>query len=488
MLHLTDILYKVNLTEVHGSTDVEIADVQIDSRKVGKNSLFIAVSGVAVDGHQFIDKAVENGAVAILYETPPAAKHEGVTYVQVTNTAMAAGITAHNFYDQPSFKLKLVGVTGTNGKTTIATLQYKLFTALGYTCGLVSTVENMVAGEVVPSTHTTPDAVSLNQLLHKMVKAGCSHVFMEVSSHAIHQHRIAGLKFEGGLFSNITHDHLDYHQTFDEYIRAKKAFFDQLPTAAFALTNIDDKRGEVMIQNTVAKRATYSLRKMADFKGKIIENDLAGLLMQVNGQEVHFRLIGEFNAYNLLAVYGSAVLLGEDSNQVLTVLSNITGAEGRFDYTVSPKDKVIGIVDYAHTPDALVNVLSTVNKLRKGEEKVITVVGCGGDRDKTKRPVMAEAACTHSDRVIFTSDNPRTEDPNQIIADMEAGLNAAAKRKSISIVDRRQAIKMAVDMAKAGDIVLIAGKGHEKYQEINGVKHHFDDKEVLGEMFELMNK
>jgi UDP-N-acetylmuramoyl-L-alanyl-D-glutamate--2,6-diaminopimelate ligase len=486
MKHLTDILYKVNLTEVQGSTDVEVTDVQIDSRKVAPGSVFIAVSGVAVDGHQFIEKAVENGAVAILYETSPAAKKEGVTYIQVVNSAQAAGIVAHNFYDQPSVKARLVGVTGTNGKTTIATLLYKLYTTLGFTCGLVSTVENLVAGKVIPSTHTTPDAISLNKLLHDMVENNCSHIFMEVSSHAVHQNRIAGLQFDGAIFSNITHDHLDYHKTFDEYIKAKKAFFDQLPSTAFALTNKDDKRGEVMVQNTVAKKATYSLKNAADFKGKIIENDLAGLLMSVNGQEVHFRLIGEFNAYNLLAVYGASVLLGEESKQVLLALSNITGAEGRFDYSVSPKEKVIGIIDYAHTPDALVNVLSTVNKLRKG--KVITVVGCGGDRDKTKRPVMAEAACTHSDKVIFTSDNPRSEDPNQIIADMEAGLNAAAKRKSVSIVDRRQAIKMAVDMANKGDIVLIAGKGHEKYQEINGVKHHFDDKEVLMEMFELMNK
>jgi UDP-N-acetylmuramoyl-L-alanyl-D-glutamate--2,6-diaminopimelate ligase len=485
---LSDILYKVQTTALTGNTDIDISGVQIDSRKVKEGSLFVAVKGVAADGHQFIAKAIELGAAAIVCEELPESQNERITYVQTTNSAEAAGIIAHNFYDQPTQKIKLVGVTGTNGKTTIATLLYKLFTSLGYKCGLVSTVENQIAGKVVPATHTTPDAVSLNALLKQMVDEGCEFTFMEVSSHAVHQRRIAGLEFAGGLFSNITHDHLDYHKTFDEYIKAKKAFFDGLPSSAFAITNVDDKRGTVMLQNTVAKKYTYSLKTIADFKGKILENSLTGLVMTINDQEVHFRLIGEFNAYNLLAVYGAAICLGEDKAHVLQYLSNTTGAEGRFDYMISSNEKVIGIVDYAHTPDALVNVLDTIKKLKQGHEQVITVVGCGGDRDKTKRPVMGEVACEHSDKVIFTSDNPRSEDPQQILVDMEATLNSAASRKYVSIVDRKQAIKTAVNMAQPEDIVLIAGKGHEKYQEIKGVKHHFDDKEVLKEMFELLKK
>ena len=476
------------MVAVSGSTDVVVSGVQIDSRKVSHRSVFVAVKGVAVDGHQFIDKALEAGAIAVVCQDMPARQKDGVTYVQTEDSAEAAGLLAHNFFDQPSTKLKLVGVTGTNGKTTIATLLYKLFTCLGYQCGLVSTVENMIAGKVIPSTHTTPDAISLNALLKQMVDEGCAYTFMEVSSHAVHQRRIAGLQFAGALFSNITHDHLDYHKTFDEYIKAKKGFFDGLSANAFAITNLDDKRGTVMLQNTAAKKLTYSLRSVADFKGKILENSLAGLIMTVNEQEVHFRLIGEFNAYNLLAVYGAAVSLGEEKQEVLQCLSNVTGAEGRFDYSVSPKEKIIAIVDYAHTPDALINVLATIKKLRQGNEQVITVVGCGGDRDKTKRPVMAEVACEHSDKVIFTSDNPRTEDPLQILSDMEEGLSVSARRKYIAIADRKQAIKTAISMAKPEDIVLVAGKGHEKYQEINGVKHHFDDKEVVQEMFELLNK
>ena len=481
-------MYKVHITATGGSTGIDVNSVQIDSRRVQQGSLFIAVKGSGVDGHQFIDKAIQSGAIAVVCEVLPAQQVQGVTYVQTINSAEAAGVIAHNFYDQPTQKLKLVGVTGTNGKTTIATLLYKLFTCLGYDCGLLSTVENQIAGRVVPATHTTPDPVSLNALLKQMVDEKCTHAFMEVSSHAVHQRRIAGLEFAGALFSNITHDHLDYHKTFDEYIKAKKAFFDALPSSAFAITNIDDKRGLIMLQNTAAKKFSYSLRTMADFKGKILENTLTGLMMSVNDQEVHFRLIGEFNAYNLLAVFGAAICLGEEKNAVLQCLSATDGAEGRFDYLVSPKEKVIGIVDYAHTPDALLNVLATIKKLRSGDEQVITVVGCGGDRDKTKRPVMGEVACEHSDKVIFTSDNPRSEDPEQIIADMETGLNTAAKRKYIAIPDRKQAIKTAVGMANTEDIVLIAGKGHEKYQEIKGVKHHFDDKEVLSEMFGLLNK
>lgn len=488
MKKLSDILYKVHTTALTGNTNIDVTNVQIDSRQVQKGSLFMAVRGVAVDGHQFIAKAVEQGAVAVVCEEMPSSKPDGITYVQTSNSAEAAGIVAHNFYDQPTTKLKLIGVTGTNGKTTIATLLYKVFTCLGYKCGLVSTVANQIGEKIIPATHTTPDAISLNALLKQMADEDCEYAFMEVSSHAVHQRRIAGLQFAGSLFSNITHDHLDYHKTFDEYIKAKKGFFDALPSSAFAITNADDKRGHVMLQNTAAKKYSYSLRTVADFKGKILENLLTGLVMTINDQEVHFRLIGEFNAYNLLAVYGAAICLGQDKAQVLRCLSNTTGAEGRFDYLISPKERVIGIVDYAHTPDALVNVLTTIKKLKQGHGQLITVVGCGGDRDRTKRPIMAEVACEHSDRVIFTSDNPRSEDAQQILNEMEAGLNSAAKRKYLSIVDRKQAIKTAVDMAKPEDIVLVAGKGHEKYQEINGVKYHFDDKEVLKEMFELLGK
>jgi len=488
MALLQDILYKAGIRSVTGRTDAEIKDVQTDSRKITDGSLFIAIRGVNVDGHQFIEKVVANGAVAVVAEQLPAVLKEGVTYVQVENSGIAAGFIAHNFYGQPSEKLKLVGVTGTNGKTTIATLLYKLFTALGYQCGLLSTVQNKVGEKVIEATHTTPDQVSINALLKEMVDTGCTHVFMESSSHAIHQHRIAGLKFAGGIFSNITHDHLDYHKTFDEYIKVKKSFFDTLGVTAFAISNADDKRGVVMLQNSVAHRYLYSLRTMADFKGKILENSLTGLVMTVNDQEVHFRLIGEFNAYNLLAVYGAAICLGEDKQEVLRCLSILTGAEGRFDYIISKGERVIGIVDYAHTPDALLNVLATIRNLRKGHEQVITVVGCGGDRDKTKRPIMAEVAAEHSDRVILTSDNPRSEDPAQILRDMEAGLNTAAKRKTISIADRKEAIKTAVSFSKTDDIVLIAGKGHEKYQDIKGVKYPFDDKEILIEMFEMLGK
>jgi UDP-N-acetylmuramoyl-L-alanyl-D-glutamate--2,6-diaminopimelate ligase len=485
---LRDVLYKVAIRSVAGSTDTEVKDIQIDSRKVKPGGLFIAVKGSGTDGHQFIDKAIENGAAIIVCEVLPASVKDNVEYVQVENSAAAAGYIAHNFFGHPTEKLKLVGVTGTNGKTTIATLLYKLFTALGYTCGLVSTVQNVIGNKVLEATHTTPDSVSLNQLLGQMVEEGCTHAFMEVSSHAVHQHRIAGLQFTGGLFSNITHDHLDYHKTFDEYIRVKKSFFDSLPSTAFALSNVDDKRGTVMLQNTNARKYLYSLKTVADYKGKIIENNLSGLVMNMNDQEVHFRLIGEFNAYNLLAVFGAAMCMKEDKHEVLRCLSVLTGAEGRFDYIISPKDKIIAIVDYAHTPDALLNVLATIKKLKKGFEQVITVVGCGGDRDKTKRPVMAEVAVEYSDKVLFTSDNPRSEDPAQIIKDMEQGLPTAARRKYISIVDRREAIKTAISLAKPEDIILVAGKGHEKYQDIKGVKHHFDDKEELVRLFEELDR
>jgi len=485
---LQEILYKVRIRSVHGNLDVDVRDLQVDSRKVGKASAFIAVKGTHTDGHQFIDAVSLVQPAAIICEVMPAGLQDGITYIQVESSAAASGLMAHNFFGQPSEKLKLVGVTGTNGKTTIVTLLYKLFSSLGYTCGMLSTVQNHIGNTVLPATHTTPDPISLNQLLHDMVKSGCTHVFMETSSHAIHQHRIEGLYYTGGIFSNITHDHLDYQKTFDEYIRVKKSFFDGLSSAAFAITNADDKRGEVMLQNTSASRYSYSLKTMADFKGKILENNLTGLVMLVNDQEVHFRLIGEFNAYNLLAVFGTAICLGEEKAEILRNLSVLSGAEGRFDYMISPKEKIVGIVDYAHTPDALENVLSTILKLRKNDERIITVVGCGGDRDKKKRPVMGEVACQLSDRVVFTSDNPRSEKPEAILQDMESGLNTAARRKFVSITDRREAIKTAVNLSQPSDIVLVAGKGHEKYQDIMGVKYPFDDKVVLREIFELLDK
>ena len=485
---LKNILYKVPIRSVHGSTNVEVNDLQIDSRLVQSGCCFIAINGTYVDGHSFIQKAIEQGAVAIVCEKIPAQLNKQITYVEVSNSAEAAGYMANQFFGNVTEQMKVVGVTGTNGKTTIATLLFKLFSGLGYTCGLISTVEYHIGKKIIPSTHTTPDLISLNKLLKQMYNEGCTHVFMECSSHAIHQHRITGIHFTGAMFSNITHDHLDYHKTFDEYIRVKKAFFDGLTSEAFAISNHDDKRGEVMLQNTKAKKMYYSLRTLAEFKGKILENSLQGLHMMVNNVDVHFRLIGEFNAYNLLAVYGAAISLGEEQQHVLQILSSITGAEGRFDYIISGKDLILGIIDYAHTPDALQNVLSTIKKLKRGHEQLITVIGCGGDRDKTKRPIIGEVACELSDKVIFTSDNPRTEDPLQILADMETGLNSAAKRKFISIADRREAIKTAVSLAKHEDIILVAGKGHEKYQDIKGVKFEFDDKKILRELFELLEK
>lgn len=487
MKTLQQLLIQIKAQQVTGALDKNITAIEIDSRKVIAGAAFVAITGAQSDGHAFIGKAIELGAVAIVCETLPADLVEGITYVKVASSGEAAARMAVEFYNHPSAAVKLVGVTGTNGKTTIATLLFKLFRQLGYSCGLISTVQNQIDDTIIPATHTTPDAISLNALLRKMVDEGCSYVFMECSSHAIHQHRITGLQFAGALFSNITHDHLDYHKTFDEYIRVKKKFFDDLSADAFAISNADDKRGEVMLQNTNATKYLYSLKTMAAFKGKILENALTGLVMTINDQEVHFRLIGTFNAYNLLAVYGAAVCLGVESSEVLTALSMLTGAEGRFDYIISANN-IIGIVDYAHTPDALENVLSTIKKLRKGYEQIITVVGCGGDRDKTKRPVMAQAACDWSDRVILTSDNPRTEDPEAILRDMEAGLSSAAKRKYITLVDRKQAIEEAVRMAKPEDIILVAGKGHEKYQDINGVKHPFDDKEVLQKAFSTITQ
>ena len=484
MANLHDILYKVRLRSVSGSTSIDISDVVIDSRMVTKGACFIAINGSVSDGHDYIYASIESGAVAVICEQMPQTIQEGVTYIQVEDSASAAGFVAHQFLGEPSKKFALVGVTGTNGKTTIATLLFQLFTDLGYACGLISTVRNIIGDKEIPSTHTTPDAVSLNKLLNEMWLEGCSHVFMECSSHAIHQHRINGLHFTGAIFSNITHDHLDYHKTFDEYIKVKKSFFDNLSSDSIALSNLDDKRGTVMLQNTPASKFYYSLKSMADFKAKILNNGINGLHMLVNDVEVNFRMIGEFNAYNLLAVYGMAVSLGEEKQEVLTILSSLQGAEGRFDYIVSVNDQVIGIVDYAHTPDALLNVLATIHNLRKGNEKIITVVGCGGDRDRSKRPLMAAVACEHSDRIILTADNPRSENPSAILKDMEKGITASNKRKYMLIEDRREAIKTAVNLAGKEDIVLIAGKGHEKYQEIMGRKYPFDDKEILKDCFE----
>ncbi len=484
MMELNKILKGIAIKQRSGSEDLMIAGLAIDSRQAGGDFLFIAIKGTQVDGHLFIGKAIAAGAKAIICEEMPDEVNEEVCYLLVNNSAKAAGYAAHQFFDKPSHRVILVGVTGTNGKTTIATLLFKLFRALGYKCGLLSTVQNQIDDDIIPASHTTPDAVQLNNLMNQMADAGCTHVFMESSSHAIHQQRMAGLRFAGGIFSNITHDHLDYHKTFDEYIRVKKSFFDGLPPTAFALSNLDDKRGTIMLQNTEAKRLYYSLLNMADFKGKIIENSLVGLMMDINNHEVHLRLIGTFNAYNVLAVYGAALALEEDSDMVLAALSSITGAEGRFDVSLSKKDRIVGIVDYAHTPDALLNVLTTIKSLRKGYESVITVVGCGGDRDKTKRPLMAEAACEYSQKAIFTSDNPRGENPAAILADMQTGLKSEYKRRTLVIADRREAIRAAVMMAQPEDIVLVAGKGHEKYQEIKGVKNHFDDKEELEKCFE----
>ena len=485
-MQLQDILYGVTIQMLVGVTNREVAALEFDSRKVQPETVFFAIKGTLADGHQYIGQTIAAGASVIVCEDMPEVQSPEVTYIQVENAHVALGIMAANFYGNPSSKLKLVGITGTNGKTTIATLLFKLFTELGYAVGLISTVENQIKETVIPSTHTTPNPVALNLLLKQMVDAGCVYCFMEVSSHAVVQHRIEGLHFAGAVFSNITHDHLDFHKTFDNYIKAKKAFFDGLPKTAFALTNADDKNGMVMLQNTKATRKSYALKQMADFKAKIIENSFSGLNLEIDQLEVYFKLVGSFNAYNLLAVYGTAILLGEDKMQVLTVLSELSGAEGRFDY-VANNQKIIGIVDYAHTPDAVQNVLSTIANIRKGTEQVITVIGCGGDRDTSKRPVMAQVACDWSDKVILTSDNPRTEDPNAILRDMEAGVSPSNKRKTLTITDRKEAIKTACHLAKPGDIILVAGKGHEKYQEISGVRYHFDDKEILTEQLNLIS-
>lgn len=483
---LSDILYKVSLEEVVGSTHTAIASVTFDSRNVKKDTLFIAVKGTAVDGHAYIDSAITSGAVAIICETLPAQTLEHVTYVKVKDASYALGIIACNFYDNPSEKIKLVGVTGTNGKTTTVTLLFNLFKALGYNVGLLSTVQNRINNTFIQSTHTTPDALSLNELLNEMVKAGCEYAFMEVSSHAVVQNRIAGLSFTGAVFTNITHDHLDYHKTFDEYIKAKKRFFDLLPQNAFAVVNKDDRNGIVMMQNTKANRYTYALQSIADYKCKIVENHLNGLLLNINNQEVWVKLIGTFNAYNVLAVYSVAMLLKQDKTNILTALSNLNSVEGRFQYIKSDKG-VIGIVDYAHTPDALKNVLETIKDIRTGNEQVITLVGCGGDRDSAKRPVMAAIACEYSTKVILTSDNPRSEDPEEILNQMQKGISPNDTKKAMRITDRKEAIKIACQFSQPGDIILIAGKGHEKYQEIKGVKHDFDDYKILKETIQEMS-
>jgi UDP-N-acetylmuramoyl-L-alanyl-D-glutamate--2,6-diaminopimelate ligase len=477
-MKLSEILYNISLVAVSGKTDTAINKIEFDSRKLEKGDLFVAIRGTQVDGHDFIPQALDAGVHAILCEFIPNEINKNITYIQVENAAKAMGIAASNFYGNPSRKLKLVGVTGTNGKTSIATLQFNLFRKLGYKCGLISTVQNQIEEEVIPTTHTTPDAVKLNQLLAQMAEKNCSFVFMEVSSHAVEMQRIAGLVFAGAIFTNITQDHLDFHKTFDNYIKAKKGFFDQLPKTAFALTNADDRNGKVMLQNTAATKYSYSLKNLGNFKGKVIDCGLFGLQMEINSVEVWFKLIGKFNAYNLLAVYGSAVLLGESSEQILEVLSELTPPPGRFEQVVSSQ-KIVGIVDYAHTPDALENVLETIRDLSEGNQKIITVVGCGGNRDTGKRPLMAKIACNLSDHVILTSDNPRNEDPEKILLDMQAGVPISARRKVIQLLDRKEAIKKAVELAKPHDIILVAGKGHETYQDIKGVKSHFDDKEEI---------
>ena len=457
--------------------DAEVSELIFDSRKAKSGTVFLALKGASADGHDFIEKAVNQGVDIVVCEHID--EHQtGVLYLIVKNSHYALGVMACNFYENPSRQFKLVGVTGTNGKTTVATLLYKLFRAMNQHVGLISTVENRIDDKVLESTHTTPDAVSLNKLLAEMRDSSCDYVFMEVSSHAADQDRIAGLDFDGAIFTNITHDHLDYHGTFQNYIYAKKKFFDQLPAHAFALVNNDDKRASVMLQNSDAKKYSFSLKSMSDFKAKILENTMEGLLLEIDGSELHSRLVGDFNAYNLLAVYGAALLLGEEKDELLKYISNLTAAEGRFDYVRNEQNDVTGIVDYAHTPDALEKVLLTLQKLR-GNGRIITVVGCGGDRDKTKRPLMAKIACNYSEMALLTSDNPRTESPEAIIADMEAGIPVNAKSKVLIITDRRQAIKASCRLAQRGDIVLVAGKGHEKYQEINGVKNPFDDKEEL---------
>ncbi len=481
MKNLRDMLLQSGISEVIGSSDLEIHSLHFDSRKVNPGTLFFAVKGTTFDGHQFIPQAIAAGAVAIVCEAPPDKLQEGITYVVAEDSGYAQGIMADIFYDHPSRKLQLTGVTGTNGKTTTVTLLSDLFRALGYKTGLISTIQNKINDTILPATHTTPDSITLNEILATMVSEGCTHCFMEVSSHAISQHRIAGLAFCGGIFTNITHDHLDYHKDFASYVKAKKNFFDNLPAGAFALTNKDDKNGLVMLQNTQAAKLTYSMVAMADFRCRIIENRFEGLHLSVDGTECWIKLIGLFNAYNILTVYATAVLLGQDKQQVLTLLSGFEPVNGRFN-PIRSKNGITAIVDYAHTPDALKNVLETIQAIRTGNEKIITVVGAGGNRDTTKRPIMAKTVGNLSDWVILTSDNPRFEDPELILEEMKKGIEVQDARKILVIVNRKEAIKAACALASKGDILLVAGKGHETYQDVQGVKHPFDDKKILTEI------
>ena len=482
MKALKDILYKTSINRIAGSSEAMVDAVVFDSRRVDRHSLFVAVKGTQTDGHQYINQVIEAGVKAIICEKIPDITKPDVCYVEVSDSSKALGIVASNFYDNPSHEIKIVGITGTNGKTTTATLLYQMFLDLGYKTGLLSTVRNMINRKEIQATHTTPDAVALNQMLRTMADEGCAYCFMEVSSHAVVQNRIAGIRFSGGVFTNLTHDHLDFHKTFDAYLAAKKRFFDNLPAEAFALTNTDDRNGLVMVQNTKASVKTLAVKRSADFHCKIIENHFDGLLLRINNQEVWCRLVGNFNAYNLLSIYATAISLGVQPAECLTELSRLEAVDGRFQYIKSPQG-VVGIVDYAHTPDALSNVIGTINAIRGGNGKLITVVGAGGDRDKTKRPLMAAIAVENSSLTILTSDNPRSENPEDILNDMRAGIPPDKARHCLVISDRREAIRTACTMAAKDDIILVAGKGHETYQEIKGVKHHFDDREILTEFF-----
>lgn len=484
MKKLEDILKGVDIISISGSVSAEITAIEFDSRKVIAGSLFVAVKGYNTDGHRFIGSAISSGAIAVICEELPDNASGEICWIRTSDSAKALGQTASNFYDNPSYSLKLVGVTGTNGKTTIATLLYNMFSKLGYKCGLFSTVCNYINGTELPATHTTPDPVQLNRIMSEMVDTGCDYAFMEVSSHSADQKRIAGLHFAGGIFTNLTHDHLDYHKTFDNYLAAKKSFFDSLPASAFALVNIDDRNGKVMLQNCKASHNTFSVRSIADFRCSILEQGFTGMGLKMQGEEVWTRFIGDFNASNLLAVFAASSLLGADKREILTILSDLTPVSGRLE-VIKSADGISGIVDYAHTPDALLNVIDTINKIRQGGVQLITVVGAGGDRDRTKRPKMAAISAEGSSKVILTSDNPRSEDPDSIINEMDAGITADLRRKVLRISDRREAIKTAVMLASPGDVILIAGKGHENYQEIKGVKQHFDDREELRKAFDL---
>lgn len=479
--NLTDIIKGVEALKIEGKSDLQINNLVFDSRKAGTGDLFVAVKGVHVDGHQYIQEVIEKGVAAVICEEMPDITHSNVTCIRVANSALALAKAASVIYDHPSQKLKVIGITGTNGKTSTVFFLYHLFKALGYKVGLLSTIENLIGDQRIASTHTTADAIQINENLHKMVEQGCDYCFMEMSSHAIDQERIAGLNIHGAVFTNITHDHLDYHQTFDKYIKAKKKLFDQLKPGAFALVNTDDRNGAVMLQNTAARKMTYSLKSPSDFKARIIENRFEGLQLQIDHHELHCRLVGSFNAYNLMAVYGAARIEGFEAQEILPEISKLSPVEGRFQVIRSAKG-IVAIVDYAHTPDALKNVLQTINAVRTGNEQLITLIGAGGDRDKLKRPVLAKVACQLSNKVILTSDNPRSENPDEIIAEMDAGLDAELRKKAVKIPDRREAIKTACMISCNGDIILVAGKGHETYQEIQGVKYHFDDREILNEI------